>query len=52
MSNRRYAEIIRLLIVEGYGARDVADMLDMKVENVYNLKHRAIVQFIEQYGRR
>lgn len=52
MPNRRYAEIIQLLIVEGYGAQDVADMLGMKVENVYNLKHRAVLQFIELYGRR
>lgn len=50
--NRRYAEIIRLLLIEGYAAKDVADMLDMKVENVYNLKHRAIAQFLELYGQR
>lgn len=52
MPNRRYAEIIRLLLIEGYAAKDVADMLDMKVENVYNLKHRAIAQFLELYGQR
>lgn len=52
MPNQRYAEIIRLLIIEGYASQDVADMLDMKVENIYNLKHRAINQFIELYGRR
>lgn len=52
MPNRRYAEIIRLLLIDGYAAQDVADMLDMRVENVYNLKHRAITQFIELYGQR
>ncbi len=52
MPNQRYAEMIRLLLIEGYAAQDVADMLDMRVENVYNLKHRAIAQFIEIYGRR
>lgn len=52
MPNQRYAEIIRLLLIEGYAAQDVADMLDMRVENVYNLKHRAITQFIELYGQR
>ena len=52
MPNQRYAEIIRLLLIEGFSAQDVADMLDVKVENVYNLKHRAIVQFIELYGKR
>ena len=52
MQNRRYADIIRLLLIEGYPAQDVADMLGIKVANVYNLKHRAIVQFIELYGQR
>lgn len=52
MPNRRYAEIIRLLLIDGYAAQDVADMLDMRVENIYNLKHRAITQFIELYGLR
>ncbi len=52
MPNQRYAEIIRLLLIEGYAPQDVADMLDMRVENVYNLKHRAITQFIELYGQR
>lgn len=52
MPNQRYAEIIRLLLIEGYASQDVADMLDMRVENIYNLKHRAINQFIELYGQR
>lgn len=52
MSNERYAEIIRLLLIEGYASQAVADMLDMRVENIYNLKHRAINQFIELYGQR
>ena len=51
MLNRRYAEVIKLLLIDGYTAQDVADMLDVRVENVYNLKHRAVVQFIELYGR-
>lgn len=52
MPNKRYAEIIRLLLIEGYASQDVADMFDMRVENIYNLKHRAINQFIELYGQR
>lgn len=52
MSNERYAEIIRLLLIDGYASQAVADMLDMGVENIYNLKHRAINQFIELYGQR
>lgn len=52
MPNVRYAEIIRLLLIEGYASQDVADMLDLRVENIYNLKHRAMNQFIELYGQR
>ncbi|MGN0223084.1 MAG: sigma-70 family RNA polymerase sigma factor [Muribaculaceae bacterium] len=51
MPNERYAEVLRLLLVDGYDAQDVAAMMGVKVENVYNLKHRAIRQFIEMYGR-
>lgn len=49
MPNERYAEVLRLLLIEGYAPADVADMLGIKVDNVYNLKHRAIQQFIELY---
>lgn len=52
MPNQRYAEIIRLFLIEGYAPTDVADMLGIKVDNVYNLKHRAIGQFVEVYGDR
>lgn len=52
MPNQRYAEIIRLLLIEGYAPHDVADILDIRVANVYNLKHRAITQFTELYGQR
>lgn len=50
MPNKRYAEIIKLLLIHGYSASNVAEMLDMKIENVYNLKHQAVNQFIEIYG--
>lgn len=52
MPNKRYAEILRLLLIDGYGAQDVAEMLGMRVENVYNIKHRAVSQFLELYGKR
>lgn len=51
MPNRRYVEVIRLLLIEGFEAEEVARILDVRVENVYNLKHRAIRQFIEYYGK-
>lgn len=50
MPNRRYAEIIRLLVIEGYSPADTAAMLDTTTDNIYNLKHRAISQFLKLYG--
>ena len=52
MPNRRYAEIIRLLVIEGYSPADTAAMLDTSADNIYNLKHRAISQFLKLYGAR
>lgn len=49
MPNRRYADVLHLLVIEGYPAADVADMLGVRVENIYNIKHRAISQFVEIY---
>lgn len=51
MTNQRYSEMLRLLVIEGYTASEVAEMLDMKIDDVYNLKHSAIKQFIEIYGK-
>lgn len=50
MPNKKYLETLKLLIIEGYKASDVAEMMGMRIENIYNLKHRAIKQFIELYG--
>ncbi len=52
MANRRYADLLRLLLIEGYPPADVAEMMGTKVENIYNIKRRAIVKFLELYGRR
>lgn len=49
MSNERYVSVIRLLIIEGRETEAVAKMLDTSIQNVYNLKHRAIASFIELY---
>lgn len=49
MSNKRYVTVIRLLIIEGRKPEDVARLLGTSVQNVYNLKHRAIAQFLEIY---
>jgi len=52
MSNRRYAECLELLLIEGYSAEEVAMRWNMKASNVYNIKHRAIQQFISIYNDR
>lgn len=52
MPNRRYAEVLKLNLYYGYSAEDIAVILDTTVSNVYNIKHRAVMQFISIYGQR
>lgn len=52
MPNSRYAEILRLLLIDGFTPGEVAEMVGTKVDNIYNLKHRAVAQFVGIYGRR
>lgn len=49
MTNERYVAVIRLLIIEGRKTEEVAKMLETTIQNIYNLKHRAIAQFLEIY---
>ena len=49
MKNDRYVAVIRLLIIEGRETEEVANILDTSIQNIYNLKHRAIAQFLELY---
>lgn len=49
MTNKRYVSVIRLLIIEGRKTEEVAKMLDTSIQNIYNLKHRAIASFLELY---
>lgn len=42
MKNQRYASIIRLLIIEDMSPEDVAHRLSVTVDNLYNIKRRAI----------
>lgn len=51
MANKRYVQVLTWMLVEGYSAEEVAERLQTSVANVYNIKHRAIVQFIETYSR-
>ena len=51
MPNQRYVAVIRLMIIEGRDSDEVAKMMGTTVQNIYNLKHRAISQFLEYYNR-
>lgn len=50
MPNKRYVQVLQWMLVEGYNADEVAIKLDTAAANVYNIKHRAIVQFVEVYN--
>lgn len=50
MPNKRYVQILQWMLIEGYDADEVAAKLETTVANVYNIKHRAIVQFVEVYN--
>lgn len=49
-SDNQYVNVLRLTFIEGYEPAEIAKMLNTTVSNVYNLKHRAIVQFVEFYN--
>lgn len=42
MPNPRYAMVLRRLIIEDADPQDVAEEMDIKIENLYNIKKRAI----------
>ncbi len=42
MTNQRYACVIRLLVIDDQSPRDVAATLGVSVDNLYNIKKRAI----------
>lgn len=50
MPNRKYAQVLQWMLAEGYNAEEVAARLGTTVANVYNIKHRAIVQFVNVYN--
>ena len=49
MSNQKYVMVLRMLLHEGYSPEEVAKALGTTVSNIYNIKHRAIVQFVQTY---
>ena len=50
MKNERYVKVLRWMFVDGLDAEEVANLLNTSIPNVYNIKHRAIVQFVEIYS--
>lgn len=44
MPNRRYAEVVRKLTIEGYEMEELARELDVNIANLYNIKRRAMAQ--------
>lgn len=50
MPNKRYVQVLQWMLVEGYDADEVATKLNTTAANVYNIKHRAIVQFVQVFN--
>ena len=50
MKNKRYADILRLMIIEGYTPEEVARKWNKTIDNIYNIKHRAIKEFLSIYN--
>lgn len=50
MANKRYVQVLQWMLIDGYEADEVAKFLGTSLSNVYNIKHRAIVQFVETYN--
>lgn len=47
MRNKRYVEVIRKLILEEADPSEVAEEMGIKVDNLYNIKRRAMVALTE-----
>lgn len=50
MPNKRYVQVLEWMLMDGLEADEVAALLDTSPANVYNIKHRAIVQFVEVFN--
>jgi DNA-directed RNA polymerase specialized sigma24 family protein len=49
MANKRFAKVLQWFFIDGSDVEDIAVKLDTSKANVYNIKHRAIEQFVAQY---
>lgn len=52
MPNKRYANLLRKMLLEGHDAEEMALLLNTSEANIYNIKHRAILMFIKIYTDR
>lgn len=50
MTNQKYVRVLRWMLIDGYEANEVAEFLETSISNVYNTKHRAIVQFVKTFN--
>lgn len=50
MKNERYVEMLNLMIIKGYSPKEVARKWNKTVDNIYNIKHRAIKEFLSIYN--
>jgi DNA-directed RNA polymerase specialized sigma24 family protein len=46
LPDRRYRKIIRLLILEGQEPHKTANAMGITIDNLYNVKHRALTVLI------
>ena len=51
LSNQRYCHVIRKLILEDMEPQKVADEMNISVDNLYNIKHRALKQLSQIVGK-
>lgn len=58
MPSQRYANVIRMLVVEDWDPERLADEMGVTIDNLYNIKHRAMAQLtrvalkdIKEYGK-
>jgi len=52
MPNKRYADLLRKMLLEGRDAEEMALLYHTTEANIYNIKHRAILMFIKVYTSR
>lgn len=47
MKNQRYAKVIRMMVIEDVPPKEVAKVLSVTVDNLYNIKRRAMASLID-----